>query len=76
MNLAFQKSFTKLGVPIKKITSVGVRRAIDQYRGDLTEGLLSEDFVRLAGHRATRARVKGIRRRDAPALEASDRLSL
>jgi hypothetical protein len=49
VNLAYQKSFTKLGVPIKRITSVGVRRAIDHYRGDLTEGLLPEDFVRLAG---------------------------
>jgi hypothetical protein len=49
VNLAYQKSFTKLGIPIKKITSVGVRRAIDEYLGNLTQGLLSDDFARLVG---------------------------
>jgi hypothetical protein len=48
INLACQKSFTKLGVPITKITSAGVQRAIDEYRANLTEGLLPKDFERLA----------------------------
>jgi hypothetical protein len=37
-----------LGEPITKITSLGVRRAIDQYRGDLTQGLLQIHHERLA----------------------------
>ena len=71
VNLAYQKSFTKLGVPIKKISSVGVRRAIDEYRANLTEGLLSEDFVRLAdiarrepeSHRLDNVTLRLLRRR-------------
>jgi hypothetical protein len=48
VNLAHQKSFTGLGEPIKKLTSQGVQRAIDQYRGDVTQGLLEVHYKRLA----------------------------
>jgi hypothetical protein len=47
VNLACQKSFTKLGTRINKVTSVGVQKAIDEYRGNLAEGLLADDFERL-----------------------------
>jgi hypothetical protein len=48
VNLAHQKSFRSLGEPITKVTSQGVRRAIDQYRSDLTQGLLQFHQARLA----------------------------
>jgi len=48
INLAYQKSFTSVGEPITKLTSQGVRRAIDQYQNDLTQGLLEIHYVRLA----------------------------
>jgi hypothetical protein len=47
VNLACQKSFTKLGEPIEKISSAGVRRAIEEYRANLSEGLLPNDLKRL-----------------------------
>ena len=48
VSLAYQKSFSGLGELSTKLTSQGVRHAIDQYRGDLTDGLLESHYELLA----------------------------
>lgn len=48
VNLARQKSRTRLTEPLTHLTPSGVLRAIDAYRLTLTEGLQEKDYVRLA----------------------------
>ncbi len=48
VNLAYQKSFTSLDAPVQRLTARGVRRAIEEYRGYQTAGLLVDDYQRLA----------------------------
>jgi hypothetical protein len=66
VNLAYQKSFTSLDAPVKHLTSRGVRRAIEEYRGYQTAGLLADNYERLA---AVARRDPGSQALDAPMLQ-------